>query len=104
MKSRLLVFSAAAVLSAVPAGAQVPNGPPIPPDQILRQQNAPLPSIPAPVQQAPYNASPRPSAPPRPAPPIGASRDRAAACQHQATVDRVPADQRGSFIHNCINN
>jgi hypothetical protein len=100
---RIFILAAALVLAASQAGAQVPNGPPIPPDQVLRQQNAPLPAIPAPVPQAPSDPSSRSSAPSRAAPALDGSRDRVAECQHQATVERVPRSKRGSYVHNCMN-
>jgi hypothetical protein len=86
---------------AGPALAQV-VGPPIPPDQILRQQNQPLPpppSIPVPAQPVPP-ASPPQAAPAQPR--SEPSQGRAAWCQHQATVDRVPQSQRASYIHHCM--
>ncbi len=96
-----LVWAAA----AWPAQAQV-IGPPIPPDQVLRQQNQPMPpppTIPVPARPVP----PLPSAPaPQPAPVAPhaePAQGRAAWCQHQATVERVPRSQRASYIHLCMN-
>jgi hypothetical protein len=74
-------------------------GPPIPPDQILRQQNRlqpPPPTIPVPAQPSP----PATSTQQTPMVPRG-ERDRASWCQHQATVERVPSGQRSSYIHHC---
>ena len=99
---RIHLYAAVLMLWGAQAGAQSINAPPIPPEQVLRQQNAPLPAIPPPVPQVPSEPSPRAPALRR-APAIDASRDRAAACQHQATVERVPRSQRDSYIHNCMN-
>lgn len=90
-----------AMLIGGTAAAQV-VGPPIPPDQVLRQQNQPLPpppTIPVPVQPAPPIAGAPASPQVRTRDP---ARDRAAWCQHQATVERIPASQRSSYIHHCI--
>ena len=99
---RIHLYAALLMLGSSQAGGQPLNAPPIPPEQVLRQQNAPLPSIPAPVPQVPSEPSPRAPALPR-TPAIDASRDRAAACQHQAAVERVPHSRRDSYIHNCMN-
>ena len=84
------------------AGAQQ-IGPPIPPDQILRQQNQPIPPIPSP----PVPATPPPG-PPMPAQVPSARNDaysdRVARCQHRAAEERVPRRRRGGYINNCIRN
>jgi hypothetical protein len=78
-------------------------GPPMPPDQVLRQQNAPMP--PPPSVPVPAGPPPGPSMPAQvPAARGGNSGvDRASRCQHQATVERVPRSQRSAYIHSCIN-
>jgi hypothetical protein len=111
-----------------PATAQVYNGPPMPPGQILRQQAAPLPGSPPPIAATPSpppvntgalpgpavvnpDALPGPAVVNRgalPAGPVGLTaypgvsyRDRVAWCQHQAAVERVPRRQRGAYVHHC---
>ena len=130
---RMLAPSFATALGAVltaSATAQIYNGPPIPPGQVLRHQAAPLPGSPPPIAATPSpppvnagalpgpfvvnpNALPGPAVVNRdalPAGPVGSTayprthyRDRAAWCQHQATVERVPRRHRGAYVHNCIN-
>lgn len=83
------------------ARAQI-NGPPIPADQILRQQNQPLappPSVPVPATP-PSGASPSSARVP---PVVGGNGQRVRDCQHRATVERVPRRQRDSYVHACIN-
>jgi hypothetical protein len=78
-------------------------GPPIPPSEVLRQQNQPMappPSVPVPARP-PSTATP--SAPPTSsAPPATAGRDRTTWCQHQAAVERVPRGERGAYIQHCV--
>lgn len=74
----------------------MPGVVPLPPS--ARIESAP-PS--APVPQSPYlgsrGAYPVPSRVP------GESfGDRAARCQHGATVSGVPGSERGSYVHNCL--
>jgi hypothetical protein len=72
----------------------------------------------SPQQQFDAQPKPRTQLPPTSAPPVGgsaktystplitgseSSRGRAAECQHQATVERVPRRQRGAYIRNCMN-
>ena len=123
-----LIFAALAMPSL--ARAQIDNGPPIPPGQVLRQQAAPLPGSPPRIAVTPspppvnLGALPgpgvvNPDALPGPAVvnpnalpagPVGSTahpraryRDRVAWCQHQAAVERVPRRQRASYVHNCMN-
>ena len=95
-----LILAAIMLAIAAPADAQL--GPPIPADQILRQQNQPAPAPPPqPVSPPPLSApSARGVAP---TPRVDLSRDRASRCQHQATVERVPRAERGAYVHACIN-
>ena len=113
-----------------PAAAQGYNAAPISPEQVLRQQAAPLPGSPPRILVTPSpppvntGALPgpqvvNPGALPGPAivnpdalpaGPVGATayprtyyRDRIAWCRHQAAVERVPRAQRGAFVHNCMN-
>lgn len=72
-------------------------GPPIPPGQILRQQNQPLPQ-PPPIPSVPSPGTPQTGPAPRAAP----GHDRVSRCQHEATVNRVPAQQRPAYIQQCI--
>ena len=44
------------------------------------------------------------STPLSPVPQQRSSRGRAAECQHQATVDRVPRRQRGAYVRDCMMN
>jgi hypothetical protein len=112
------------------AMAQVYNGPPIPPGQVLRQQAAPLPGSPPPIAVTPSPPPVNTGALPGPAvvnpdalpsPAVvnvdawpatrgGATgsgsaryRDRVAWCRHQAAVERVPRRQRGAYVHHCMN-
>jgi hypothetical protein len=94
-----LVFMAAVPIGAV--GAQ-PIGPPISPQQMFDAQPKPRTQLP-PVYGPPVGGSARTySTPLTTAPQQGPSRGRAAECQHQATVDRVPRSQRGAYVRNCI--
>ena len=127
----LLVPGLLTALSAMPpAAAQVYNGPPIPPGQVLRQQAAPLSGSPPPIAATPApppvntGALPgpvlvNPGALPGPqvvnpdalpAGPVGSivypgmrHRERIAWCRHQAAVERVPRRQRGAYVHHCMN-
>jgi hypothetical protein len=126
--SALLIALMVALWSS--AAAQVYNGPPIPPGQVLRQQNAPLPGSPPPIAVTPSppplntgalpgpavvnpGALPGPSIINEgalPAGPVGSPvrssrrhRDRVAWCHHQAAVERVPGRRRGAYLHNCMN-
>ena len=82
-------------------GAQ-PIGPPISPQQQFDAQPKPRTQLP-PVYAPPVGGSARTySTPLTTAPQQGPSRGRAAECQHQATVDRVPRSQRGAYVRNCI--
>ena len=95
-----LVLMAAAPIGAV--GAQ-PIGPPISPQQQFEAQPTPRTQLP-PVYVPPVGGSARTySTPLSPVPQQEPSRGRAAECQHQATVDRVPRNQRRAYVHNCMN-
>ena len=79
-------------------------GPPIAPEQQLQAQPAPRTQLP-PVYVPPVGDSATTySTPLIPAPAQGTSRGRAAECQHQAAVERVPRSQRGAYVHNCMMN
>jgi|RhiMethySRZTD1v2_1073278.scaffolds.fasta_scaffold1179069_2 hypothetical protein len=94
-----LVLMAAGPIGAV--GAQ-PIGPPKSPQQQFDAQPKPRTQLP-PVYAPPVGGSARTySTPLTTAPQQGSSRGRAADCQHQATVDRVPRNQRGAYVRNCI--
>lgn len=97
-------LTAALVLVAVTidtVGAQ-PIGPPISPQQQFDAQPKPRTQLP-PVYAPPVGGSARTySTPLTTAPQQGPSRGRAAECQHQAIVDRVPRSQRGAYVRNCI--
>ncbi len=87
------------------AAAAQPVGPPIPPDQVFRSQPMPQTTVPPPAPSPPVG----PSQPPRgltgqrgPEPRPSAPGDRARDCQHQAAVERVPARDRASYVHNCL--
>jgi hypothetical protein len=91
---------AAAPIGAV--GAQ-PIGPPISPQQQFESQPTPRTQLP-PVYVPPVGGSARTySTPPIKGPEQGSSRGRAAECQHQAAVDRVPRSQHRAYLHNCMN-
>jgi hypothetical protein len=100
-----LLLTAALVFVAVPigtVGAQ-PIGPPISPQQQFDAQPAPRTQLP-PANAPPVGGSARThSTPLIPAPDQRPSRGRAAECQHQATVDRVPRRQRSAYLQNCMN-
>ena len=81
--------------SAQPIG---PIGPPIPPEQVFRQQ--PMPAPPPPAAVSPPGSSGRAS-PPVVTPPRADQGVRVARCQHQAAVQRVPMRDRGSYVHSC---
>lgn len=102
LKHLLFTAAVAASMGLGPATAQQ-IGPPIPPDQVLRQQNQPMatpPSVPVPAN--PPAGSGSTGSRVGPAPRVDGSRDRASRCQHEATVERVPRRQRSAYIHNCI--
>jgi len=99
-----------AVTGSAAAQIYIP-GPPIPAEQVLRQQNTPLPpvpQIPVPVRPAPpISGEPyalQPSAPQLvPTAPLAREpRDRASLCQHQATVEGVRRRDRAAYINSCI--
>ena len=82
-------------------GAQ-PIGPPISPQQQFDSQPTPRTQLP-PVNVPPVGGSARTySTPLATAPQQGPARGRAAECQHQAALDRVPGSQRGAYVRNCI--
>ena len=97
---------AAAIILAVPASAQIYNyGPPLPADQVLRQQStSPAPS-PPPLQGPPPISAPFSGYGPVASPPagqnVGRDPDRIAHCQHEAAVERVPRSKRAAYMHNC---
>jgi hypothetical protein len=84
------------------SGAQ-PIGPPISPQQQFDAQPKPRTQLP-PVYAPPVGGSAKTySTPLVTGPEPGSSRGRAADCQHQATVERVPRRQRGAYVRNCMN-
>jgi hypothetical protein len=96
-------LTAALVLVMAPictVGAQ-PIGPPISPQQQFDAQPKPRTQLP-PTSAPPVGGSAKTYTPLSPVPQQGSSRGRAAECQHQATVDRVPRGQRGAYVRNCI--
>jgi hypothetical protein len=99
------LMTTALVFVAVPigtVGAQ-PIGPPISPQQQFEAQPTPRTQLP-PVYVPPVGGSATTySTPLITAPPQVPSRGRAAECQHQATVDRVPRSQRSAYLQNCMN-
>ena len=81
-----------------------PVGPPIAPEQQFQAQPVPRTQLP-PVYVPPVGGGgPTYSTPLIPAPAQGTSRGRAAECQHQAMIDRVPRSERGAYVHNCMMN
>jgi hypothetical protein len=85
------------------AGAQ-PTGPPISPQQQFDAQPMPRTQLP-PMYVPPVGDSATTySTPLIPAPAQGPSRGRAAECQHQAAVERVPRSARSAYVHNCMMN
>ena len=97
MAALMLVAAPISVVSAQPIG------PPISPQQQFDSQPTPRTQLP-PVNAPPVGGSAKTySTPLTPAPERGASRGRAAECQHQATVNRVPRNQRRAYVHNCMN-
>jgi hypothetical protein len=92
------------IAAAIPASAALaqPIGPPIPPQQQFDAQPRPRTQLP-PVYVPPVGGSATTySTPLIPAPAQGTSRGRAAECQHQATVERVPRRHRSAYVHNCM--
>jgi hypothetical protein len=80
-----------------------PIGPPISPQQQLESQPKPQTQLP-PTHVPPVGGSATTySTPLIKGPEQGRSRGRAAECQHQAAVDRVPRSQRRAYLHNCMN-
>ena len=76
-------------------------GPPIPPEQMFRQQPAPTTTLPSPSTSSGGGSPSRSTvAPGRPE----TYRDRVVECQHLAAVDRIPQRDRASFVHNCARN
>jgi hypothetical protein len=85
------------------SGAQ-PIGPPISPQPLFESQPMPRTQLP-PVYAPPVGGSARTYSTPLITGPVPEpSRGRAAECQHQATVDRVPRRKRGAYVHNCMMN
>jgi hypothetical protein len=102
MIRRLATVVALALGLTGTSGAQ-PIGPPIPPQQMFQAQPMPRTQLP-PVYAPPVGGSAKTySTPLITGPEPGSSRGRAAECQHQATVERVPRRQRGAYIRNCMN-
>jgi hypothetical protein len=102
----IVCASILAAALAMPASAQVVNGPPIPPEQVFRQQATPPASPPPSLQGPPPISAPFAGYGPVTNPPVGPNtgrtdRDRVADCQHQAAVERVPRSKRAAYIHNC---
>jgi hypothetical protein len=99
------LMTAALVFVAVPMStvAAQPIGPPISPQQQFDAQPTPRTQLP-PANVPPVGGSARTQTTPLiPAPDQRSSRGRAADCQHQATVDRVPRSQRSAYLQNCMN-
>jgi hypothetical protein len=85
------------------SGAQ-PIGPPIPPQLLFESQPMPRTQLP-PVYAPPIGDSARTYSTPLITGPVQEpSRGRAAECQHQATVERVPRRKRDAYVHNCMMN
>ena len=99
---RYLAMVLALVMGSMGSSRAQPIGPPISPQQQFDAQPKPRTQLP-PVYAPPVGGSARTySTPLSPVPQQGPSRGRAAECQHQATVDRVPRSQRGAYVRNCI--
>jgi hypothetical protein len=99
------LIATALVLVAVPMSDSrgQPIGPPISPQQQFDAQPTPRTQLP-PAYVPPVGGSARTSNSPLvTAPQQGRSRGRAAECQHQATVERVPRRQRSAYLQNCMN-
>jgi hypothetical protein len=100
----LVIALVLAAASHMDASLAQPIGPPISPQQQLEAQPLPRTQLP-PVNVPPVGGSARTySTPLTPAPTQGTSRGRAAECQRQAAVERVPRSQRGAYVHNCMMN
>jgi hypothetical protein len=85
------------------AGAQ-PIGPPISPQLLFESQPMPRTQLP-PMYAPPVGDSARTYSTPLITGPVREqSRGRAAECQHQATVERVPRRQRGAYVRYCMMN
>ncbi len=92
-----------AAATAPPATAQVLS-PPISPQLQLDSQPQPRSQLP-PISSNPVgNNATTTSTPLTPSPVERRSRGRAADCQHQAAVDRIPSRDRGSYVANCMAN
>ena len=104
MIRHLTAVLALAAASSIGIAAAQPIGPPIPPQQQFEAQPMPRTQLP-PVYVPPVGDSATTySTPLIPAPEQESSRGRAAECQHQAAVERVPRGQRGAYVHNCMMN
>jgi len=96
-----LALAAASPMGTV--GAQ-PIGPPISPQQQFDAQPTPRTQLP-PVYVPPVGGSATTySTPLMPGPTPGTSRGRAAECQHQAAIERVPRRERGAYVSKCMMN
>ncbi|MCC7348036.1 MAG: hypothetical protein IT538_11615 [Variibacter sp.] len=106
MNAARSIAAGLALALASAAGAAQPVGPPIPPDQVFRSQPMPQTTVPPPPSSPPVGPSqppPRGAAGQRgPEPRASAPGDRARDCQHQAAVERVPARDRASYVHTCL--
>jgi hypothetical protein len=103
---RLLTTMMLAMAAVSPLGIATaqPIGPPISPQQQFDAQPMPRTQLP-PVYVPPVGDSATTySTPLIPAPAQGTSRGRAAECQHQAAVERIPRSRRGAYVHNCMIN
>ena len=103
MIRHLAAVLALALGSMATSGAQ-PIGPPISPRSMFESQPMPRTQLP-PVYAPPVGDGARTYSTPLITGPAPArSRGRAAECEHQAAVERVPRRNRGAYVHNCMMN
>jgi hypothetical protein len=101
---RHLAMVLALVLGPMGASGAQPIGPPVSPQPLFESQPMPRTQLP-PTYVPPVGDSARTYSTPLITGPVPErSRGRAAECQHQATVERVPRRKRGAYVHNCMMN
>jgi hypothetical protein len=98
-----IALALAAVSPIGAAGAQL-IGPPIPPQLQFDAQPKPQTQLPPAYVPPVGDSATTYSTPLIPLPAQGDSRGRAAECQHQAAIERVPRRERSAYVHNCMMN
>jgi hypothetical protein len=97
----LATVLALAVIHASAAAQQI--GPPISPQLMFDAQPKPRTQLPS-TYAPPVGGSAKTYSTPLITVPVPQSaRGRAAECQHQAMVERVPRNRRGAYIRYCMN-